>query len=133
MGTVALVVLVMAVVAAVAWGLLQLRKRRDDVTAIAPRRPMKGRSRRLGRRKDPMAAVVASHSHTIEPHDAAVEELRLRAQANRVAAAKHQREADALAPSATEEARLQARAHQEAAAQHQRTADELDQRTPPAY
>jgi hypothetical protein len=64
----------------------------------------------------------------VEPDDAAVEELRLRAQANRVAAAEHEREADALAPSATEEARLQARAHQEAAAQHQRTADDLDQR-----
>jgi flagellar biosynthesis GTPase FlhF len=133
MGTVAVIVVVVAVVAAIAWGLLRLRTRRDGVDAIAARRPAKGRRRRLGQREDPMAAVVASHSQAVEPHDAAVEELRLRAQANRVAAAKHQREADALAPSATEEARQQARAHQEAAAQHQRTADELEQRTPPAF
>jgi hypothetical protein len=133
MGTVALVIVVVAVVAAIAWGLLQLRKRRDGVNASAPTRPPKGGRRGLGGRKDPMATAVASHSQAMEPHDAAVEELRLRAQANRVAAAKHQREADALAPSATEEARQQARAHQEAAAQHQRTADELEQRTPPAF
>lgn len=130
MGTVILIIVVVAVLAALAWAVLKLRKR-DGLGAIGRPRPPKVHRRRVAASDDPMAPAVASHSQAVEPHDAAVEELRLRAQANRVAAAEHEREADALAPDATEEARLQAQAHQEAAAKHQRTADELEQRIPP--
>lgn len=119
--TVAVVVVVVAIVAVLGWALLR-RRTRDGAGRL-------GR-RGVGARNDPMAAVVASHSQAVEPHDAAVEELRLRAQANRIAAAEHEREADALTASTTAEARLQAQAHHEAAAKHQRTADELEQQIP---
>jgi hypothetical protein len=68
-----------------------------------------------------MAAAVASHSEAVDPEDVVVEELRLRAQANRVAAAAHEREARA-------ESGLEADVHREAAIEHERTADELERR-----
>jgi len=43
-----------------------------------------------------MAEAVEHHSAATDPHEAAEEELRLRAQANRVAADLHAREAAAL-------------------------------------
>ena len=63
--------------------------------------------RRSGRppRNDPMARAVVRHSEALDPGDVVVEELRLKAQANRVAAeradnaelaAEHQARADAL-------------------------------------
>lgn len=127
MEAVALIIVVVAVVAAIAWATPRLRKR-GGVGGLGRTRAPKVHRRKVAASDDPMASAVASHSQAVEPHDAAIEELRLRAQANRVAAAEHEREADALAPYATEEARLQAQAHQEAAAKHQRTADELEQR-----
>lgn len=110
--------------ALVVWALPRLRRRG---AAGAPRPPKRNR-RKVARSSDPMAAVVASHSQAVQPHDAQVQELRLRAQANRVAADKHQRQADALTPDASDEARMQAQAHREAAAEHQRQADELEPR-----
>jgi hypothetical protein len=130
MQTAALIVVVVAIVALLVWALLRLRKR-DGVGGIAGKPARSRRGREVATGNDPMAPVVARHSEAVEPHDAAVEELRLRAQANRVAAAEHEREADALTASATAEARLQAQAHHEAAAKHQRTADELEQQIPP--
>ena len=47
-------------------------------------------------RHDPMAEAVERHSAATDPHVAAEEELRLRAQANRVAADLHAQEAAAL-------------------------------------
>jgi hypothetical protein len=130
MQTAALIVVVVVIVALLVWAVSQLRKR-DSVSGIAGKPPLSRRGREVAAGNDPMAPVVARHSEAVEPHDAAVEELRLRAQANRVAAAEHEREADALTASATAEARLQAQAHHEAAAKHQRTADELEQQIPP--
>lgn len=46
--------------------------------------------------EDPMAEAVQRHSQATDPRDAAEEELRLRAQANRVAADLHAREAASL-------------------------------------
>jgi hypothetical protein len=53
--------------------------------------------------------------------DLIAEELRLRAQANRAAAAAHEREARARSG-------LEADVHREAAIEHQHTADELERR-----
>lgn len=130
MTTALIFIAVVAIVALLVWALMRLRKR-TAVGGIEHKRPLSSRRRGAGTSNDPMAPVVARHSQAVEPHDAEVEELRLRAQANRVAAAEHEREADALAASETAEARLQAQAHHEAAAKHQRTADELQQRIPP--
>lgn len=47
-------------------------------------------------RHDPMAEAVERHSAATDPHEAAEEELRLRAQANRVAADLHEQQAAAL-------------------------------------
>jgi len=47
-------------------------------------------------RHDPMAEAVERHSRATDPQEAAEEELRLRAQANRVAADLHAREAASL-------------------------------------
>jgi hypothetical protein len=128
MDTVALVILVLAVVAVIALAVIKLRQPPGS-SGIGRTRPPTVHRRRVASSDDPMAAVVASHSQAVEPHDAAAQELALRAQANRVAAAEHQRQADALG--ATEAEGLQSQAHQEAAAEHQRAADELDQRRPP--
>ena len=122
------VILVVALVAVVVWALLQLRKRDRD-SALGGVRPPAVNRRRVRASDDPMAAVVASHSQAVEPQEAAVEELRLRAQANRVAAAQHEQQANSLGGTDAED--LQAQSHRQAAEQHQQTADELDRRTPP--
>jgi hypothetical protein len=113
------IVLAVLVVALAAALLVQLRGRGGIGPAV------RGRPSRMRRRSvpghDAMAAAVASHSEAIDPADVAVEELRLRAQANRVAAAAHEREARA-------ESGLEADVHREAAIEHERTADELERR-----
>jgi hypothetical protein len=113
------VVLAVLAVALAATLLVQLRGRGGSGPAVRGRpSPMR---RRGVPRDDAMAAAVASHSEAIDPADVAVEELRLRAQANRVAAAAHHREAHA-------ESGLEADVHREAAIEHERTADELERR-----
>ncbi|CAA9478481.1 MAG: hypothetical protein AVDCRST_MAG67-702 [uncultured Solirubrobacteraceae bacterium] len=47
-------------------------------------------------REDPMAEAVERHSMATDPHEAAEAELRLQAQANRVASDLHARQASAL-------------------------------------
>jgi hypothetical protein len=79
------------------------------------------------RREDPMADAVLRHSEALDPGEVAVEELRLRAQANRVAAAAHERDARG-AGGAGEAGRLEAEGHRNAAAEHARAADELERR-----
>jgi hypothetical protein len=126
-----LVVIVLAIlaVALVAVALLRLRGR-GGIGAVARGRPSPIRRRGVPR-DDAMAAAVASHSEAMDPDDVAVEELRLRARANRVAAAAHERDAGGLrshVAAAGDERRLEADAHREAAVEHQRTADELERR-----
>ncbi|HUR85060.1 MAG TPA: hypothetical protein VMY78_06915 [Solirubrobacteraceae bacterium] len=120
-----IVIAVLLVVIAVL--LVQRRGARGDAVPRTRRSP--GRRGRATPPADPMAAAVATHSEAMDARDVAVEELRLRAQANRVAAATHEREAAALAGS-DDEARLQAESLHEAAIQHQRTAAELEALAP---
>jgi hypothetical protein len=122
------IVLAVLAVALAAVALLQLRGR-GGIGAIARGRPSP--IRRGLPRDDVMAAAVASHSDAMDPDDVAVEELRLRAQANRVAAAAHERDAGepgSRVAAADGESRLEADAHREAAVEHRRTADELERR-----
>lgn len=79
------------------------------------------------RGEDPMADAVVRHSRALDPDEVAVEELRLRARANRVAAATHDREARG-GGTAGEEVRLEADGHRKAAAEHARAADDLERR-----
>jgi hypothetical protein len=58
---------------------------------------LRGRRRvAVAARDDPMAEAVERHRRATDPQEAAEEELRLRAQANRVAADLHAREAASL-------------------------------------
>ena len=84
----------------------------------------------MAARHDPMAAAVESHSRAIDPQDVVAEELHLRAQANRVAADLHTRDAETLEreAGADDGARLQAAAHRESASEHEREAQRLGQR-----
>jgi hypothetical protein len=113
------IVLAVVAVALAAFVLVQLRGRGGIGAAVRGRPSLI--PRRAVTRDDAMAAAVSSHSEAIDPADVAVEELRLRAQANRVAAGAHQREAAA-------ESGLEAHVHREAALEHQRTADDLERR-----
>ena len=93
-----LVILLLAVVAAVAFALLRRRQATHPHTGLS--RDGGGiRGRRAAARaaqEDPMAMAVERHSAATDPQEAAEEELRLRAQANRVASDLHAREAAAL-------------------------------------
>jgi hypothetical protein len=123
------IVLAVLAVALVAVALLQLRGR-GGIGAVARGRPSPIRRRDVPR-DDALAAAVVSHSAATDPDDVAVEELRLRARANRVAAAAHERDAGGLRShdaAAADERRLEADAHREAAVEHHRTADELERR-----
>lgn len=131
---IAALVVIVGLAIAVAVLLVQLRSRKGEHAARGTR-PSPRRRRRAAPPADPMAAAVASHSEAIDARDVAVEELRLRAQANRVAAATHEREAAALdshTGAFDEDVRQQAESHHEAAVQHQRTAEELEQQAPRA-
>ena len=92
-----LVLVVLAVIAAAAF--LYMRSRN-----AGPGLPGRGRGPELrGRRgaaraarHDPMAEAVERHAQATDPHEAAEAELRLQAQANRVAADLHARQASSL-------------------------------------
>jgi hypothetical protein len=123
------IVLAVLAVALAAVALLQLRGR-GGIGAVARRRPSPVRRGGLPR-DDALAAAVASHSEAMDPDDVALQELRLRARANRVAAAAHERDAGGLGPhavAADDGRHVEADAHREAAAEHHRTADELERR-----
>ena len=91
------VVLLVALVAALAFAWMS--SRRGGRGGVMPGRHGGVRGRRraaVAARDDPMATAVERHSAATDPHEAAEEELRLRAQANRVASELHAREASAL-------------------------------------
>ena len=92
-----LVLIVLAVVAAAAF--LYMRSR-DGAPGLSPhsRGPaLRGRRRtRAAARHDPMADAVERHAQATDPHEAAEAELRLQAQANRVASDLHAQQASAL-------------------------------------
>ena len=124
---VVLIIVAVLALALMAMALAGLRPRPPRGRTSAPRR-RSGLSHAIrARRADPMAEAVVRHSQVLDPADVAVEELRLRAQANRVVAAAHEREArgDAAADDAR---RLEAEGHRNAAAGHERAADELERR-----
>lgn len=92
-----LVLIVLAVVAAAAF--LYMRSR-DGVPGRASggRGPaLRGRRQaRAAARHDPMADAVERHAQATDPHEAAEAELRLQAQANRVASDLHAQQASEL-------------------------------------
>lgn len=92
-----LVLIVLAVVAAAAF--LYMRSR-DGAPARSSRGrgpALRGRRRtRAAARHDPMADAVERHAQATDPNEAAEAELRLQAQANRVAADLHAQQASEL-------------------------------------
>jgi len=90
-----LALVVLAVIAAAAF--LYMRSRNG--AAGPPERGPALRGRRGTRgaaRQDPMAQAVENHAMATDPHEAAEAELRLQAQANRVASDLHAQQASAL-------------------------------------
>jgi len=96
-------VLVIAVIAAVAFAVMQRRSagHRGDRSTPA------GRRGRGAVQRDPMAAAVAEHVYATDPQDVVVAQQRLQAQASQIAAG------------------LTADAHRDMAAEHQRAADQV--------
>jgi hypothetical protein len=97
-------ILIIALVAAVAFAVIQRRPGGVRGLGGARTAPAAVRTRRPPR-SDPMAAAVVEHAQAMEPAEVAVAEQRLQAQARQVAAGKqadanqteHQRAADQLA------------------------------------
>lgn len=85
-------ILIIALIAAVAFAVMQRRPERRPAGArgLGRRRtsPL-GRGDRGAARRDPMAAAVAEHAEATDPHDVVVAERRMRAQAHDVAAGLH--------------------------------------------
>jgi hypothetical protein len=79
--------LVIALIAAIAFGVMQRRRGPGAIGARGVRgssaSPLRGRR---GTRNDPMAAAVADHAQAIDPQDVVEAERRLQAQAGQVAA-----------------------------------------------
>lgn len=92
-----LVLIVVAAVAAAAFFWMRSR-------GVTPGRPGRGRGpalrgsrrTRAAARHDPMADAVERHAMATDPHEAAEAELRMQAQANRVAADLHAQQASEL-------------------------------------
>jgi len=92
-----LVLVVLAVIAAAAF--MWYRSRNEGASGLSSRGGPALRGRRgaaHASRHDPMADVVERHAMATDPHEAAEAELRLQAQANRVAADLHAQQASAL-------------------------------------
>ena len=94
-----IVVLLLLIIAALAFAWMKLRPgapgRGDGLPGHA--RGLRGRrGAARAASHDPMAEVVERHSMATDPHEAAEAELALQAQANRVAAQLHERQASAL-------------------------------------
>ena len=92
------VVLLLVAVAALAFFFMRSRTGAHGKAGFAGRGGGVRGTRRAAAaaRHDPMAEAVERHSRATDPHEAAEEELRLRAQANRVASELHAQEAAAL-------------------------------------
>jgi len=108
------VILIIAVIAALAFAFMQRRGATGAGAGGLGGRgdsPLPRRSRASAAR-DPMAAAVHEHANATDPHDAAIAEQRLQAQAGQVAAG------------------LQARAHQ---SEHQHAADQSAYSSDGAY
>jgi hypothetical protein len=96
-----LVVIVIAVIAAAAF---MYMRSRDGASGLSGRRRGYGdgpalrgpRGARAAARHDPMAEAVERHAMATDPQEAAEAELRLQAQANRVAADLHAQQASSL-------------------------------------
>lgn len=92
-----LVVLLLLVIAGLAFA--WMKSRSGAPGGVMPGRSGGVRGRRrtaVAARHDPMADAVERHSAATDPHEAAEAELRLQAQANRVASELHAREAQSL-------------------------------------
>jgi hypothetical protein len=92
-----LVIVVLAVIAAAAF--MWYRSRNQGSAALSDRGGPALRGRRgaaRASRRDPMAEAVERHAMATDPHEAAEAELRLQAQANRVAADLHAQQASTL-------------------------------------
>jgi hypothetical protein len=94
-----IVVLLLLIIAGLAFAWMQFRPgapgRADGLPGDA--RGLRGRrGTALAARHDPMAEAVERHSMATDPHEAAAAELQLQAQANRIAADLHARQASAL-------------------------------------
>lgn len=93
-----LVLIVIAVIAAAAFMYMRSRGGAPGVPGRGGRRPVL-RGRRGAARAahhDPMAEAVERHAQATDPHEAAEAELRLQAQANRVASDLHAQQASTL-------------------------------------
>lgn len=94
------ILLVLVVLAVVAGAAFLYMRSRDGVAAGASRGrgpALRGRRRtRAATRHDPMADAVERHAQATDPHEAAEAELRLQAQANRVASDLHAQQASEL-------------------------------------
>lgn len=91
-----LVLIVLAIIAAAAF--LYMRSRGGG-TALSRRGQgpaLRGRRTSAAARHDPMADAVERHARATDPHEAAEAELRLQAQANRVASDLHAQQASEL-------------------------------------
>ncbi len=104
MDLVIVLVIVLAVAAATVAFLAGQRRGGAGLRSRGPAKVLRPRRARAPR-NDPMAQAVVRHSRVMDPDDVVVEELRLKAQANRVAAeqvgdagsaAEHHARADAL-------------------------------------
>lgn len=90
-------VLLLLVIAGLAFAWMRSRPAAPGGGLPGRRGGLRGRRRTaVAARHDPMADAVERHGAATDPHEAAEEELRLRAQANRVASDLHAQEAAAL-------------------------------------
>ncbi len=94
------IVLALIVIAVIAVAAFMYMRSRDGAPGLSGRgqgpelRGRRGAARAA--RHDPMAEAVERHAQATDPHEAAEAELRLQAQANRVAADLHARQASTL-------------------------------------
>lgn len=120
-------ILVIALIAALAFVLMQRRAAVGGARGPGQTRAVPT-DRTRAPRGDPMADAVVSHAQATDPQEVRLEEERLRAQANRVAAGLHEDNAGAMGGTigiGADEAAMQAEAHRNAAAGHERAADDL--------
>ncbi|HEV2777680.1 MAG TPA: hypothetical protein VGV90_18965 [Solirubrobacteraceae bacterium] len=96
-----LVLIVLAVIAAAAFMYMRSRGGAHDLTGRGQGPALRGpRRTRAAAHHDPMAEAVERHAMATDPHEAAEAELRLQAQANRVASDLHAQQASTLESSA---------------------------------
>lgn len=92
-----LVLIVLAVLAAAAFLYMRSRGGAPGLSTRGRGPGLRGRRRtRAATRHDPMADAVERHAQATDPHEAAEAELRLQAQANRVASDLHAQQASEL-------------------------------------